>query len=129
MPLTRLLVAALLAAPLSVFAQNEAKSSQPAPPDLSAPLPNTQPTVSEPWRMVPNDAAETASLADSFSMHSSDSVLDSSSDNTCYAIHSFVVARDHKNSDSTHFVRSSTCQPASRYRLRTTEIEVQTTER
>lgn len=39
----------------------------------------------------------------------------------CYTIRSYVVARDSKDSDSTHFVRSSTCQPASRYRVRTIE--------
>ena len=43
-------------------------------------------------------------------------------DTTCLKIRSYVVARDSKNSDSTHPVSYSTCQPASRYRLRTTEI-------
>lgn len=41
---------------------------------------------------------------------------------TCYAIRSYVVARDSKTSDSTHPVSYSTCQPAARYQLRTTEI-------
>ena len=41
---------------------------------------------------------------------------------TCYKIRSYVVARDSKNSDSTHPVSYSTCQPAARYQLRTTEI-------
>jgi hypothetical protein len=40
----------------------------------------------------------------------------------CYAIRSYVVARDTKHSDSTHQVSYSTCQPAARYQLRTTEI-------
>jgi len=35
----------------------------------------------------------------------------------CFFIHSYVVARDEKDSDSTHFVRSSTCQPSSRYQV------------
>ncbi len=43
-------------------------------------------------------------------------------DTTCYAIRSYVVARDSKTSDATHSVGYSTCQPASRYRLRTTEL-------
>ena len=40
-------------------------------------------------------------------------------DATCLKIRSYVVARDSKDSDSTHLVRYSTCQPASRYQLRT----------
>jgi hypothetical protein len=40
----------------------------------------------------------------------------------CLKIRSYVVARDSKDSDSTHLVRYSTCQPASRYRLKTTEL-------
>ena len=41
---------------------------------------------------------------------------------SCYKIRSYVVARDTKHSDSTHPVSYSTCQPAARYQLRTTEI-------
>ena len=44
-------------------------------------------------------------------------------DTTCYAIRSYVVARDSKNSDSTHPVSYSTCQPASRYRLKTADAK------
>ncbi|MGA7753825.1 MAG: hypothetical protein WCB05_13400 [Candidatus Sulfotelmatobacter sp.] len=43
-------------------------------------------------------------------------------DTTCFAIRSYVVARDSKNSDATHPVGYSTCRPASRYRVRTTEL-------
>jgi len=42
-------------------------------------------------------------------------------DTTCYVISSYVVARDKKNSDSTHIVGYSTCQPANRYRLKSVE--------
>lgn len=45
---------------------------------------------------------------------------DSFSDYYCLKIRSYLVARDSKNSDSTHLVGYSTCLPASRYRLRTT---------
>jgi hypothetical protein len=41
-------------------------------------------------------------------------------DRYCLKMRSYLVARDRKNSDSTHLVGYSTCQPASRYRLRTT---------
>jgi hypothetical protein len=48
---------------------------------------------------------------------------------TCYAIRSYVVARDSKDSDSTHPAGYSTCQPATRYGLKTTEIRSATTDR
>jgi hypothetical protein len=41
---------------------------------------------------------------------------------TCLKIRSYVVARDSKDSDSTHPVSYSTCQPSSRYQVRTTEM-------
>jgi len=44
-------------------------------------------------------------------------------DTVCLKIRSYVVARDDKDSDSVHLVGYSTCQPASRYRLRTTQIQ------
>jgi hypothetical protein len=50
-------------------------------------------------------------------------------DAVCYKIRSYVVARDNKDSDSVHPVRYSTCQPASRYRLRTTQIQTDSSNR
>lgn len=47
----------------------------------------------------------------------------------CYTIRSYVVARDSKDSDSVHPVSYSTCQPASRYRLRTTQIQTEPSDR
>jgi hypothetical protein len=41
---------------------------------------------------------------------------------SCYAIRSYVVARDDKDSDSTHRVGSSTCRPASRYHVRNADV-------
>jgi hypothetical protein len=43
-------------------------------------------------------------------------------DTVCYKIRSYVVARDRKDSDSVHPVGYSTCQPASKYRLRVTQM-------
>ena len=40
-------------------------------------------------------------------------------DRYCLKMRSYLVARDSRNSDSTHLVGYSTCLPASRYRLRT----------
>ena len=43
-------------------------------------------------------------------------------DAVCYTIRSYVVARDSKHSDAVHPAGYSTCQPASKYRLRTTQM-------
>ncbi len=43
-------------------------------------------------------------------------------DNICYTMRMYVVAKDSKDSDATHLVRYTTCQPGGRYRLKTTEI-------
>ena len=44
---------------------------------------------------------------------------DAFADHYCLNIRSYQVARDRKNSDSTHLVGYSTCLPATKYRLRT----------
>jgi hypothetical protein len=44
-------------------------------------------------------------------------------DEDCYTIRSYVVARDEKNSDSTHLVRSSTCQPATRFQMKNADMK------
>jgi hypothetical protein len=39
----------------------------------------------------------------------------------CYSIRSYLMARDSKDSDSTHLVRVSNCLPARQYSLKTTD--------
>jgi hypothetical protein len=39
----------------------------------------------------------------------------------CYSIRSYLVARDHANSDSTHPVSSTTCRPSRHYSVRTVQ--------
>ena len=50
-------------------------------------------------------------------------------DTVCYSMRSYVVARDRKHSDSVHSAGYSTCQPASKYRLRTTETRTDSASR
>jgi hypothetical protein len=50
-------------------------------------------------------------------------------DPTCYAIRSYLVARDAKDSDSTHPVGYSTCQPASRYHLKSAQQDAESSPR
>jgi hypothetical protein len=45
-------------------------------------------------------------------------------DTTCYTIRSYVVARDSKDSDSTHPAGYSTCRPSDRYHVKTAELRV-----
>ena len=39
-------------------------------------------------------------------------------DNSCFAIRSYVMARDRKDSDSTHLAGYTTCVPSSKYQVR-----------
>ena len=48
-------------------------------------------------------------------------------DAVCYLMRGYKVARDNPQSDSTHAVGYSTCQPANRFRMHTTELRVRTT--
>lgn len=110
MTLARLLATLLLLFPLAAFAQDQQGPLNFKPATPFAVGEPTRPTPSDPWRIIPK--------ADLYETDKS-----KVADTTCYAIRSYVVARDDKDSDSTHFVRYSTCQPASRYRLKTAQVE------
>ncbi len=58
-----------------------------------------------------------------------DFLLDGDGDTACFKIRSYVVARDSKDSDSTHPVSYTTCQPSSRYGLKTTEMRTSSADR
>jgi hypothetical protein len=148
MTLTRLLAAALVVCSALAFAQTKpnplAVSDQ-----TSASQPATA-ASSEPWKFIPNQVADASSGKDPLNRLEIDKykvfrsntnkrtlLLGPESDagmvlsglggdldgvTTCLKIRSYVVARDSKNSDSTHPVSYSTCQPSTRYRVRTTDI-------
>ena len=46
-------------------------------------------------------------------------------DNTCYFIHSYQVARDKKDSDAVHPVKSTTCLPGGRFHVKSADVRVQ----
>jgi hypothetical protein len=143
MTLARLLTAALVICSLPAFAQDQPASKLPpsATPASALGL-ETVPTAAEPWRIIPDlspdrDSGKThpdrdQSVADPGSLHFKPAgqyglVLrsdGSEADLTCYAIRSYVVARDAKDSESTHPTGYSTCRPSDRYQVRTTEIRV-----
>jgi hypothetical protein len=150
MTLAPFLVATLVFCSVSAVAQKQTASiaspTQAADANQSAEITNA-----EPWRLIPNRTADAGAedplarlrigdyrafqfKADGrgrISNPDSDSVVFLPTfpgrrypDTTCFAIRSYVVARDEKDSDSTHPVRSSTCQPASRYKLKSAERRV-----
>jgi hypothetical protein len=146
MPVVRVLVVLLLVCSASAFAQKQsdlfAGSIQAAESSKSA-----QVTPSEPWRIISNQPADAGSgrnpldrlrpeenrvfqftrdgHARVLSLDAETVSLEGEPDanTTCYAMRSYVVARDEKDSDSTHPVGSSTCQPASRYRVKKALVE------
>lgn len=145
MTLIRLFAAALVVCSTLAFAQTKTDSVA-VSGQASASKPATA-ASSEPWKFIPNQLADASSGKDPLTRLQIDKykVFRSNTnkptllvgpeadagifltgmeglDNVCYSIRSYVVARDSKDSDSTHPVSYSTCQPASRYRVRTTEI-------
>lgn len=103
-------------------------------------------TPAEPWRIFPDSPPTLASGQTRLDQIPADQpnldlrarqLLESQLDKlaldtqgpTCYAIRTYVVARDSKDSDSTHPVSYSTCQPTQRYQLKTTEMRSVTQDR
>ena len=90
-------------------------------------------TPAEPWRIFPDsehsfvsgqtrlDQTPADQLKLEFRVRQLESQLDrlSGEGPTCYAIRSYMVARDSKDSDSTHPAGYSTCQPVGRYGVKT----------
>lgn len=147
MPLARLLTALLLVCSAAAFAQGQ---SEPYTGSTQAP----EVTPSEPWRIIPDEPADGGTGRNPLERLRTDQykvfrfkpdgrtrilILDADTvaslegqpvtDSICYSIRSYVVARDHKDSDSTHPVGSSTCQPASRYHVRNAQGEPASSDR
>jgi hypothetical protein len=142
----RLVALVVLLSSLLVFAQDKKPDTKSA----SSSEPAIKTTSPEPWRIYPDLTAKADVAPDSLSRlqntrpqigkkdpvaspdeHLTFPVVPGSpmtfrspgqraDDDTCLKIRSYQVARDSKDSDSTHFVGYSTCQPSSRYQLRTT---------
>ena len=152
----RLLTAAMLVCTASAFGQ-EQLSSATRPSRTAEPDKSVRGTTSEPWKSVPNQPADSRAGKNRLEQLQIDRYkIDPSriepsgrplgldwrvdpmivvsdgqlgDDTVCYKIRSYVVARDSKDSDSVHPVGYSTCQPASRYRLRRTQIQSDSSDR
>lgn len=93
------------------------------------------PANPEPWRIIPTATVASKPGAQSWDENLSltpgvltpralanPEVANSVSGTTCFYIRSYLVARDSKDSDSTHLVGVSTCQPSRQYSLKTTDL-------
>jgi len=125
----RLLLAALFICSLPTFAQDQflvaqkGSTAQPAPDFRTPPAA----TTSEPWRILPKaDFDKDAQIVMKPQVDTDGTLVFPSvpGETTCFAIRSYVVARDSKDSDSVHPVRYTTCVPAAKYRLKTAEERV-----
>lgn len=156
MTLARLLVATLVASSSLAFSQTKTDSLAVADQASATSKPPAV-RASEPWEFIPNQLADAGSGNDPLNRLQIDkykalrsntnshtllvspeadagmilSGLDGDPDGvaTCLKIRSYVVARDSKDSDSTHPVSYSTCQPSKRYSLRTTDMRSGSVER
>jgi hypothetical protein len=141
------LLAALLICSLPAFTQDQKNTTRQIPGNaISSAVTNhdAKAAPAKPWRIFPNRPSDLSSSSkdhirlDQFRYDPGtfdfrtgrsrseprtgvmilglDGPLDG--DTTCYAIRSYVVARDAEDSDSTHPAGYSTCQRASRYHLK-----------
>jgi hypothetical protein len=156
MTLARLLVIALFFSSLPAFTQDKPMLGNGVSALVTSGEATDSPQ--EPWRVIPNRPDFSSNSADHirvdqyrFDQRKSyfrtrgskfeakihppvlgldgELVRELDGDTTCYAIRSYLVARDSKDSDSTHPAGYSTCRRASRYRLKTAEGQSASTER
>jgi len=148
MTLTRLLLAAILFCALPAFTQDRQPTRGNS---VSASVTSAEATPSEPGRIIPDRPSDLTSdstdhiRVDQYrfdqgklDFRTGNSKLEAKTrppvlgldgelvreldgDTTCFSIRSYVVARDSKDSDSTHPAGYSTCRRASRYHLKTAE--------
>ena len=150
MDLAHLLPIALLVCSVPALAQVQPPSSSFSGPlaTLAAQDQSSQVTSPDPWKIIPDLPLTPNSGSNTQDSMRIDQfrILDSSKgsliasnpnpktrvlvlpdgqpdgDTTCYAIRSYVVARDSKDSDSTHLAGYSTCQRANRFRMKNAEV-------
>lgn len=141
MPLVRLLAIVSLLCPVWSFAQAALE------PPQSSTFRSTESGIgsdsSDPWRILPKLSTDDRPVINSQTRFANEYVYLTDRDGSshivkrsdlneglisedssmmfgaaCFSIRSYVVARDSKYSDSTHLVRSSTCVPASKYKMK-----------
>jgi len=147
MPVARFAAIALLLFPLSAFSQDQPASSHSSPAVMVATESRSSAatTPSEPWKIIPSSPQSdrlTQTFAGDINDYNPNAYMIAASgnivpiyplrndtkpllrgDEICYTIRSYQVARDAKDSDSTHPVGSSTCQPARHYGVKKVQVE------
>lgn len=143
MTLARLLAAAMTFCSLAALAQNQRPESLPAAAgsashQVGAPyFGPAAATRVEPWKILPSnppDSSPENRMLNGLRSHQQPSestwvhfpralVLESQGDTVCYAIRSMKVARDSMDSDSTHLVGTSTCQPSQQYQVKSAVLD------
>jgi hypothetical protein len=127
MTLMRLLATILLMCTASAFAQQKAASTDPASAEAGKTV-NPASAEQNPLDRIQFDQFKTDRNAlplaarvanDPIALNLFSQFED---DHVCYAIRSYVVARDSKNSDSVHPVSSTTCVPVKRYGLKNAKV-------
>ena len=114
---------------LSVFSQDTVKPAEGSPPNIKTEGFNLrssqQLSLSEPWRIIPDNAGGSQATAwlDSGADQSAVAEWSKPEDKDCFAIRSFLMAREDKHSDATYLKAYSTCRPSNRYRLKTAEAK------
>ncbi|HWX91178.1 MAG TPA: hypothetical protein VNY29_00990 [Terriglobales bacterium] len=78
-------------------------------------------------RPAPGQTDRALVLVQPLMEHGGDLVLRESAENDdlCYSMRTYVMAREDKTSDVTHFVRQVKCTPARKFNYKTTELRLQ----
>lgn len=134
MSYARLLAATML---FSSLAFSQQVTSSPTGPTLSSHASASAQVAAAPWKVLANQPATESGTDPMDHMRVNQFRIDRNTlplpgtalraqpgdDTICYVISSYVVARDSKDSDAVHLVHHSTCQPSSRYRVKTVQLE------
>jgi len=127
------LLAVLLFLLIVFFAAPAASNAQTAnPPTIKTESTDSNPVLLLPEKQLnqerPLEQTDRALvLAQPLMEHGGDLVLRESAENDdlCYSMRTYVMAREDKTSDVTHFVRQVKCTPARKFNYKTTELRIQ----
>ena len=128
------LLALLLFLMIVFFAAPAASSAQTAnPPTITTDRHDSNPVQILPDKPQLDEARPLGQtdralvLAQPLMEHGGDLVLRESTENDdlCYSMRTYVMAREDKTSDVTHFVRQVKCTPARKFNYKTTELRIQ----
>ena len=128
------LLALLLFLVIVFFAAPAASNAQTAnPPTITNDRHDSSPVQILPDKPQPDEARPLRQtdralvLAQPLMEYGGDLVLRESAENDdlCYTMRTYVMAREDKTSDVTHFVRQVKCTPARKFNYKTTELRIQ----